>query len=390
MPRKELSELASFRAEHGVVLSLYFGFDPTVTQGGDEVATRLASLLEHAKRAAAPARERLGHAARLALDEDIERTRDEVLRRLGPASVVCFADAADGFWHAYDVPGPLPDRAEVGLTPYLVPLVASPAEERAFVAAVGRERGTIYRLHSGRLELVVDLSEDQPRRHRAGHAWHQPSLERHADELARAHLADVARNLDRLARAEPGARFVLAGEQKQLTVFQSMLSREVRAAVAGVVHPEAHAGAAELLAPAHSVLARRRRDDESALLERWNAESGHAEGATQEWAETLAAAWDGRVEVLLFHDGTARPVWVCPSCGRASASAGGCLLDGQPLEEHADGLDVAIRLTLAHGGTAQVVRHSPDLDRFGGIGALLRFAEAAHTATAGAAGSSAA
>jgi hypothetical protein len=383
----EFSELAHFRAAHGLVLSLFFGFDPAVTSTCDEVATRLASLLEQAKRVAAPARERLGHAARLAFDDDLERTRNEVLRRLGPASVACFADSADGLWHVFEVPGPLPDRARVQLTPYLLPLAAAPAEERALVAAVGRERGSIFQLRSGQLEQLVDVSEDQPRRHGEGQAWQQPSIERHVDELARVHLGRVAGSLDSLARAQPGARLVLAGEQKQLVAFRSLLAPDVRSAVAGVVHAEAHAGATELLPLVLSVLARCRQDDEAALLDRWEAAIGRAEGAVQGLADTLAAASNGRIEVLLFHDGNPQPVCVCPSCGRASATAGVCPLDGQPLEEEADGLDVAIRLTLAHGGRAQAVRDHTDLDRSGGIGALLRFAEAPHAATAGAHGS---
>lgn len=205
-PQEGLRELASFQAAKGLVLSLYFGFDPTITLTGDEVTMRLGSLLEHAKRVGAPAAERLGRAARLAFDDDLARAPDEVLRRLGPASVACFADSADGLWRAYDVRGPLPDLAEVQLSPYLVPLVAVAAEERALVAAVGRERGEIFELRSGRLEHFVDLSEDQPSRHRAGDAWLQPSLERHVDELARAHLRRVATNLDALVRAGRGAR----------------------------------------------------------------------------------------------------------------------------------------------------------------------------------------
>ncbi len=372
-PHEEFRELASFQAVNGVVLSLYFGFDPAVTLTGDEVATRLGSLLEHAKRTGAEVSERQGHAARLAFDADLERARKEVLRRLGPASVACFADSADGLWRAYEVRGPLPDLAEVRPSPYLVPLVAAPAEERAIVAAVGRERGEIFELRNGRLEQVADLSEDQPRRHRDGHAWQQPSLERHVDELARAHLRRVATNLDALLRGWRGARLVLAGEQEHIAALLALLSQDARTAVAGVVHPEAHAGPTDLLSLALSVLERRRQDNESELVERWGEAAGSADRAVHGWADTLAAASDGRIELLLFRDGVTRGAFACRACGRASASAGNCPLDGQPLEECADGLDLAVRLTLTHGGEARAVRHREDLDPAGGIGALVRF-----------------
>ena len=43
------------------------------------------------------------------------------------------------------------------------------------------------------------------------------------------------------------------------------------------------------------------------------------------------------------------------------------------MEERDDGLDLAVRLTLAHGGDVLAVEHRADLDPVDGIGALLRF-----------------
>ena len=46
------------------------------------------------------------------------------------------------------------------------------------------------------------------------------------------------------------------------------------------------------------------------------------------WSETLEAASDGRIELLLFQDGADREAWQCPSCGRAASAPGSCPLDG--------------------------------------------------------------
>jgi hypothetical protein len=43
------------------------------------------------------------------------------------------------------------------------------------------------------------------------------------------------------------------------------------------------------------------------------------------------------------------------------------------MEERADGLDLAVHQTLAHGGTVLALRHRHDLEPVEGIGALLRF-----------------
>ena len=54
-------------------------------------------------------------------------------------------------------------------------------------------------------------------------------------------------------------------------------------------------------------------------------------------------------------------------------SATTCPLDGTTMEPRDDGLDIAVRLTLAHGGDVLAVEHRQDLDPVDGIGAILRY-----------------
>jgi len=87
----------------------------------------------------------------------------------------------------------------------------------------------------------------------------------------------------------------------------------------------------------------------------------------------LEAASDGRVGLLLFQNGTDRPAWECPACGRVASEGGACPLDGTQMEERTDGLDLAVHQTLAHGGTVLSLSQRQDLEPVEGIGALLRF-----------------
>jgi hypothetical protein len=237
---------------------------------------------------------------------------------------------------------------------------------------VGRERGEIFDLRDGRLIQLVDLDEDQPRRQRDGQAWLRPSPGRHIDELARGHLRRVATSLDGIIRAAGNVPLLLAGEQRHTAALEALLSRKARASVAGAIHPPAAAEPSELSELAHPVLELRRRREEDELVDRWNDARGVG-AAVEGWPETLAAASDGRVSLLLFRDGVTEPAFTCDSCGRAGSEPGTCPLDGQSLQRRTDGLDIAVRLTLLHGGEARPVRHRSDLDAAGGIGALLIF-----------------
>ena len=121
------------------------------------------------------------------------------------------------------------------------------------------------------------------------------------------------------------------------------------------------------------MLERYRADKETELLDRWHEEVGRGGRASAGWADTLEAASDARVELLLVQDGVAHDAFRCPSCGRVAVAGGKCPLDGTSMEPSSEGLDLAVHQTLVHGGRVWAVQHRQDLDPVEGIGALLRF-----------------
>jgi peptide subunit release factor 1 (eRF1) len=155
--------------------------------------------------------------------------------------------------------------------------------------------------------------------------------------------------------------------------FLDALSAEAREAVVGWVPAEAHAGPAQLLETITPVLEDAEAKDEAEVLARWREDAGRGTRAASGWEQTLEAASDGRVDVLLFQDGVEHQAFRCPACGRAAATGGSCPLDGTSLEPTDAGLDLAVHQTLSHGGEVWAIRHQQDLAPVEGIGALLRF-----------------
>jgi peptide subunit release factor 1 (eRF1) len=155
--------------------------------------------------------------------------------------------------------------------------------------------------------------------------------------------------------------------------FMDELPEAAREALVGWTHAEAHAGPAELLDAITPVLVEAEAKQEAEAIERWREEAGRKGRAASGWEETLEAASDGRVDLLLFQEGSDRPAFRCPACGRATAAEGACPLDGTRLEPVDAGVDLAVHQTLAHGGAVWAIRHHEDLAPVGGIGALLRY-----------------
>jgi peptide chain release factor subunit 1 len=368
-----LRQLAGFRAENGCATSLYLNLDPHEVPTAGDAQTRMNALLSTAEKTD---RRDLTHEQRGALKADFERIArwfDDEFDRDGAQGVAVFAAGLDNFWSTLALPEPVPDRFKVGHELFLAPLVPVVARaDGTIVAAVGREQGHLYRLEAGRLQELGDYSDDTPGRHDQG-GWSQARYQRHIEKLVQDHVKEVAEVLDRDRRRLHVPKIVLVCSEEMRSELLDALSTDAREAVVGWAPAEAHAGPAQLLQAVTPVLEQAEAKDEAEVLARWREDAARATRAASGWEQTLEAASDGRVEVLLFQDGVDHAAFRCPACGRASAAGGSCPLDGTSLERTDAGLDLAVHQTLAHGGEVWAIRHQPDLAPVEGIGALLRF-----------------
>jgi peptide chain release factor subunit 1 len=374
---EQLRELAAFRAEHGCAVSLYVGLDPSLVPTPGDLASHTRSALARAERQLDERRSTLSHDEHKALAGDLERIAawfENEFSREGVRGVAVFAAELDDLFLPLPLPWPVDDESRIAKQLYLAPLVRGVGRgDGALVAYVGRERGDVYRLRSGQLTPLADESADVPGRHDQG-GWSQARYERHIETIVDRHLRDVADALDRCVRRLRDVRVVLAGPEETRAGFDALLSAEVRAALVGWVAAEAHVDAPRLLEAARPLLDEWRAGREEELLARWREEAARNGRATAGWEDTLQAASDGRIELLLVQDGADRPAYVCPACGRAQAMNGSCPLDGTTLQEADTGLDLAVHQTLTHGGTVEIIGDDHrDLEPVGGVAALLRF-----------------
>jgi len=357
-----LRELAGFRAERGCAITLYLDLDPSTSPTAGDVAARVRSLLSKARQLEAP----LGDLERL------ERFFELDFARGGARGYAVFAAVDDGAWHELPLALPVRDSVHVGDEFHVTPLLPLVGSSGALVAFVGRERGSLYELRDGRLAELADLSDRIPRRHDQG-GWAQSRMQRHVDELAAQHYREVADALDRRFRSLGRPPVILLATEETRAELDDLLSAELADAVVGWASAEAHANASQLEPVVAPLFERWRYGCEREHVERWRQDVGRGGKAASGWADTLEAASDGRVELLLHRDAVGGDVMRCSRCGRIQAEGELCPLDGEPLERGADGFELLVRQVLAHGGSVWTLHDAQDLDPVGGVGALLRY-----------------
>jgi peptide chain release factor subunit 1 len=371
-----LRELAGFRAEKGCAISFYLDLDPKTAPTAGDAATRMSALLSDGERHAETNNRGLTHDQRAALKQDFARIRDyfaNEFQRDGAHGLAIFSAVLDNVWRPRALIESVPDRVRVGREFHLAPLVPLVGRgEGAIVACVGRERGELFRLRSGRLDELVDRTDDVPGRHDQG-GWSQARFQRHIEKLVEEHLRDVAEELDRRVRRMHSPKVIVVSSEETRAEFEELVSGETKAAVVGWTSVDAHASPQELLDLTSPILEAARAREEGELIERWRSGSGRGGRAASGWAETLEAASDARVDVLLYEEGADHEAWQCPACGRLSASGGRCPLDGTETDRRDEGLDLTVHQTVAQGGTVWAVTAHQGLGPAEGVGALLRY-----------------
>jgi peptide chain release factor subunit 1 len=368
-----LRELAGFRSDRGCAFSFYLDLDPSTTPTPAHAEARLRSLLARAEKEFADGGRR-AHDEKVAVGRDLDRIREwwnGEFDRDGARGVAIFVSGTDNLWRVLPLPRAVPDGVHLGRQLRLTPLVELAGDgDDTFVAVVNRERGQVFQLRGGRLEEVVDRTEEQPGQHDQG-GWSQARFQRHIEKLVAEHLKVVGGEIDKRVRRTRGPQLVIVAPEELRGEIEAALSSEARESIVGWAHAEAHAAPAELLEAAQPHLDHARLARVAEALERWREERGRHARASAGWADTLPAASDGRVELLLLGGGVDRKAFRCPKCGRAEAAGGSCPLDGTQLEPGA-AADLAVHHTLAHGG-AVVTVDGRELGDAEGVGGLLRF-----------------
>jgi peptide chain release factor subunit 1 len=373
-------ELAAYRTETAVCLTIYLDIDPRQAPTAADLTTQMHSLFHTATLAERELKE-LSHAEREGLDAALEQVAVYLAdfdreRTLGLAVF-----AAPDYFHAFRLPEPVEPEARLETSFHIAPLVTVlSTDHEAIVVKVGREDGVVYLLRRGRLKEVADRSEEIQGQHGQG-GWSQARYQRSIEHDFHEHLEQVAQVLARLSRQERWPIVLLGPEESKGDVLHALEAADgsLPALVAGWGAIEHHASVAELEEAALPLLEQWWVAEEGRLLDTWQEAASSPGGrGVGGWEEVAGVASDGRVELLLYYAPQDREahelpnVYECPRCGRLEPKEGSCPLDGSALRQ-TNGLDGVVRETLRYGGRIWAVRHDERLAPVGGVGALLRF-----------------
>ncbi|HEY76667.1 MAG TPA: hypothetical protein G4O00_10900 [Thermoflexia bacterium] len=365
---RELRELAKIQTETPI-LSVYLNVDPT-QRTSEEYLLSLRQMLKQAEGEASP--------------EDVvavQRYFEHQYDWSGRGVVVFSCTAAD-FWRDYVLAVPVASGVTVARRPYLSPLAAlMDTYGRYAVAIVERKGVRLLLFHLGELVAEERFEGEEVRKLKRGRGssggasrWGgAPISSRREEETAMRNLREAAQATDRFCRRHKPQRLILAGAEPTVSQFRDLLPRALQEKVIGDLRLDPNAPEPEIRERTLALLQEVEREREATVVEAvFTAAAKGGEGVVG-LDETLSAAHEGRIRILVIDRHFHAPGYRCDRCGYLTTqSLETCPFCGGTFVEIPDAAEAAVTKVIEEGGEIEVVDDNPRLQQVG-IGALLRY-----------------
>jgi peptide subunit release factor 1 (eRF1) len=371
-----LRRLADLRPDGARVLSLFLNLDPSQFGTARARTTEINSLLDEAARCVRDGDD-LTHDQEQALRADVERAREYLSGAdfEGAHGLALFVCGPADLFEPVKLPRPIDTRACVDDSPLVEPLAELATRGTWCVLLVNRQVARMLRGSPERLDELPPVLDDVHRQHDQG-GWSQARYQRSVDKEVQDHLKRTAEVVFRRFRRSPFERMLLGGPEEILSDVEQRLHPYLRERIAGRVKVDVENTTPEAIRKAASpvmdeVDTAREREALDRLEEAIGAGGRGAAGLDQ----TIGALNERRVETLLLVDGLSAPGVYCRSCGWVGVEEiSRCPADGGELERRDDVVESAIELAILQSAEVLIARHHGDeLERHGGVGAVLRF-----------------
>jgi peptide subunit release factor 1 (eRF1) len=165
----------------------------------------------------------------------------------------------------------------------------------------------------------------------------------------------------------------VGGTDENVKLFCSLLPKSWQSLVMGTFPMSMTASHTEVRARALELGAQAEAEREKRLVERLITQAAKGSGAVTGLEATLNAFNEGRVQALVLSEGYRKNAFRCKSTGWLTTKPEELCNGEEDIEKVYDVVDVMVNQVMRGGGEVDVVMSSPELEKAGCIGALLRY-----------------
>jgi peptide chain release factor subunit 1 len=370
--KERLRELARFRPEGHKVLSLFLNLDPSEFPTPRDRSVELDSLLnvvESGLRA-----DSLNHAQREELKRDVARVRsyfNDEFDAKGTRGVVVFSATAAGLFEVVSLPQPVSSEVVIDDSPFIEPLTQLPGSDGYCVLLINRQLARILVGNANGMREVASIVDDVHGWHDQG-GWSQSRYQRGIVKETRDHVKHATDELFNRFKRGTVQRLIIGTPDGLRGEIETKLHSYLRDRVAGWIDVDVRSTPAQVAKEVAGVIVDDERRHEREWLDRLRSELGRDARGVAGLQDTLDALNGRRVEALLIQYGF-RAKGFATAGSDFLATEPGAAPSGEELHGSDDVIEPAVESALEQSAEIVFVRHHPDLEPLGSIGAVLRF-----------------
>ena len=293
-------------------------------------------------------------------------------------SLVFFSRQADELWQVIPLSVPVRSGVTVARKPYISPLVEIEGLYGRFAVALVDQQGarfTLFQLgdlvtQEGFLGAEIRGARKDKGSSRVG--MHGGGSKNKRAEIVQRNYRDMASELTKFCQKHKARQLLLAGTDANVARFQGLLPPVLANGIVGTFAADMETSITQLRESALHLLDAMGRQRKEALVDTVITVAAKGANGVIRLGETLSAAHQGRIQVLVVGRDYHAPGYRCSGCGYLTAQQlTTCPFCKAEFEEIADAAEAVVAQVVEKGGTVQVVD-----DKIIGeakIGALLRY-----------------
>ena len=374
--RSQIETLARFKSQGELVTSFYLDTDKGRSTK-KEIQLSLKNLLSDAKarlEGLSVGRERAEALGRdLAL---IEETASRSLSSSNAAGLAAFSCSRRDFRMDIDLPHGPRNRIIFDTNFYVRPLSAILDKYKSICAVLlDRREARWFDISLGEVHPLAELKSDVPARVKEGgfEGTEAKRIERRLDARLQGHLKKTAAKTAELYKQQPFDRLFVGGEDSLCGDLESHLQKPLRDKIKARLKARPNDPPARMLKEALAAEAALGKVEEEDIVQKLVAEIERGGLAASGLRDTIHRLNQFEVQTLVVTHNFSRPGRLCPTHGFFYLEELQCPVCGKKTDIVRDVVDEAIETVLKRNGAVKHVTPPSKLDRYGQIGAFLKY-----------------
>jgi peptide subunit release factor 1 (eRF1) len=374
--RSQIEALAKFKSQGDLVTSCYLDTDKG-RQSKKEIQLALKNLLSEARGRAAARGAAKGRVESLLGDLDLVAEHGaQALASSNAAGLAFFSHSRKNFWHALELPHGPRNRIIFDTNFYIRPLSGILDKYSPICALlISRREARWYDITMNEIRLLDELESDVPSRVREGgfEGTAAKRIERHIDAHLQDHFKRTAQRTFDLSKKHPFDWLFVGCEDNHCPEFEPHLHSYLRDRLKARLKARVGDAPSKVLQEVLEVEARLKKAEEGETVRKLVAELERGGLAASGLRDTIHRLNQFEVQSLIVTHNFAKPGRICPTHRFFYLTELKCPICDKKTEVVQDVVDEAIETVLKRGGTVRHITPPSKLDRYGGIGAFLKY-----------------